>query len=87
MFVNEDYPFRSTLYIMALESDVKSVEFLLNHGANTELKVQIICQLGLFFVSTRKYSLPIAMQSEFSKGSEKLVSYLGIFRLDFIYEL
>ena len=25
---------------MALESDVKSVEFLLNHGANTELKVQ-----------------------------------------------
>jgi len=29
---------RSTLYIMALENDVKSVEFLLNHGANTELK-------------------------------------------------
>ena len=30
--------FRSTLYIMALENDAKSVEFLLNHGANTELR-------------------------------------------------
>ena len=30
--------FRSSLYIMALENDVKTVEFLLNHGANTELK-------------------------------------------------
>ena len=27
-----DTDFRSTLYIMALENDVKSVEFLLNHG-------------------------------------------------------
>ena len=36
---NDPSPFfRSTLYIMSLESDVKSVEFLLNHGANTELK-------------------------------------------------
>jgi hypothetical protein len=26
---------------MSLEADAKSVEFLLNHGANTELKVRI----------------------------------------------
>ena len=30
-----DTDFRSTLYIMALENDVKSVEFLLNHGESS----------------------------------------------------
>ena len=33
---------RSTLYIMALENDVKSVEFLLNHGIPQIMHIKAI---------------------------------------------
>ena len=40
-----DTDFRSTLYIMALENDVKSVEFLLNHGESSRKAVAELVML------------------------------------------